>query len=96
MSNPPRTHTHTQRKKDRKKIKIKPLNLRVHGEHFGLAGVVRVIKSRMDVVQRYVAVLFIQWTRDVELLVDHLQRRRPRVYQGSTPCRGVSVFARTH
>lgn len=50
----------------------------------------------MDVVQRDVAVLFVQRTQDVEFLVDHLQRRRSRADQGSRLCGGASVFGRTH
>lgn len=59
-------------------------NLSVHGEHFGLAEVVRPVEDGVVVTQGDVAVLFIQRTRDVESLVDHLWRRRSGVHRGPT------------
>lgn len=75
VSNPPtRTHTHTEEhQRSREKIKTEPANLRVNGERFGLAEVVRTVDHMVVKIQRYVAVLLVQWARDVEFLVDHLK-----------------------
>lgn len=68
----PHTHRGTRREPS-EKSKTKPANLRVDGDHFGIAEVIRTVNVMVAVTKRHVAVLFVQWAQDVELLVDHLQ-----------------------
>lgn len=82
--------------RERKIMRDAP-NLRVDGEHFGLAEVVRTVNEAVVVVHRHVAVVLGQRTRDVEPFVDDLRREkvwssggRARTGGGAAPSLGLT------